>query len=341
MNTHNSDALSPVVVDADVVMSDGQKSSPKPWLLWTGVLGAGLALLSLLASLLLGQRMNEVQQQYAGMAETVTGLQEQREQVETLQQHIQQLLQAQRTLEAQQQATDQQQQTHTQQLAVLVRHKASSWQLTDIAAVRLMLAELKSVTLTSSDARVWLAFLIDWQSWLLQSGVADDHALVQALRAEQAAIRVDWPSWQTEAQHWQQLSSVLAGAIPKHASVSQSPLVTEGSDDSWWHMLGNIIRITPATLDDQAMSQQVRERNLWPVQTALAMETLRAGMVLAQADVVQASANTLAQLLAQHAPDVWQQWQPHVSAWQTWQPIPKPQWQHIQRYMESQQGSAS
>lgn len=340
MNTLNADKSSPIVVDVDVV-EVSKAIKPKPWLLWTGVLGAVLALLGLLASVLLGQRMNDLQQRYDDMTESVTSLQTQRTQVETLQQQTQQLLQAQATLQAQQQTVEQQQQHHTQQLITLTRQQASSWQLTDIAAVRLMLAELKSVTLTSSDARMWLLFLTDWQQWLLQAGIADDHALVQALRSEQAAIRVDWPSWRTEAQHLQQLSSQLMATVPQAPTASTATQKSDDIESSWWQMLRRIVRISPATLDDQAMSQQVRERSLWPVQTSLAMETLRAGMVLAQSDVVQASASTLAQLLAQHAPELWQQWQAHIVTWQQWQPTPKPQWLHLQRYLESQPGSAS
>lgn len=314
--------------------------SPGRWQLWTGVLGAVLAVGALLALVLLGQRLQQLQAEVSGVSQGMALASAQQQTLDELSAQLsglnarldavsvdqrQQVTQGQARLDAVQ-----------TQLDSLARQKAPGWQLTDAPAVALMLGELQGLSALGSEPARLKAFVQQWQAVLAQAGVASDHALLQALASDLAALRLDAPVWGNSADAWSALHAQVL-AVQTEAPVSQP--AGEPAEGVWWEKWLKLVRITPASGEDASLSQQLRQRSLWPVQAALALEGVRAGLVLSQPAVVQDSAVRLQQLLAQQAPALASQWADTLDAWTRWQRPPVPEWGHLQRYLKAQQES--
>lgn len=314
--------------------------SPVRWQLWTGVLGAVLAVGALLALVLLGQRLQQLQAEVSGVTQSMLLASAQQQTLDALSVQMSGLSARLDAISADQRQQVAQGQARLEsvqaQLDALARQKASGWQLTDAPAVALMLGELQGLSVLGSEPVRLKMFVQQWQAVLTQAGVASDHALMQALASDLAALRLEAPVWGNSADDWSRLHAQVL-AVQTEAPVSQP--AGEPTEGVWWEKWLKLVRITPASGEDASLSQQLRQRSLWPVQAALALEGVRAGLVLSQPAVVQDSAARLQQLLTQQAPMLAREWADTLDAWKRWQPPPVPEWGHIQRYLKAQQES--
>lgn len=325
-------------VDAVVVQAAATSFTPKavdthkPWLLWTGVVGAIFSLIALLSLVLLGQRLLAVE----------SAQQAQLEQQFQQRQAVQVMTQA---LEATQQAQSQRLQAVTEGVDALnaqwlewQQAKPNRWQQTDALVVRVLLAQLRGVAMINADPRQLAAFVQAWQAQLQQGGVAEDHALTRALSQELSALAMDVPSWRSEQAHWQALQQQLAVTQDGFQSMPASRVAL--SDDSvelsWWQRLTALIHITPVQQDKDQAAQAVRARALWTTQADMAMLMLRYGLLTNQPLLVQEHSQQLQRLLQQQAPALLLQWQSQLLVWQQWEGLPIPKWHYLETYLAAQ-----
>lgn len=307
--------------------------SPK-WLVWTGVLGAFLALLALTVVMVLGQRLLQLE------ASQVQATQQTQQQLDS--QHTQWQSEQQKLLEQQQTLSlglrGELAEVLTQVDARLKeRQQHQSWQVTDVNIVKLMAAQLQGLSLLSVEPKAMLNFLDSWQSLLAQQGVEVGHPLRQALMQEaQALSRL---SVEREALLDQQTWRVWQGLVDYYAPASADGLIkptTEVSDTqatSWWQGLMKFIRITPAEQVDTSRLTQLRDATLWQTQASMALAQLRWGLQTNQPRVVQVESQQLAQLLAVMAVSVPEAMSAQLTTWQTWSGWSQPEWTHLGAYL--------
>jgi hypothetical protein len=301
----------------------------KPWLLWTGVIGALFALLAMAAILVLSQKL-EAQAQTLAQLEVVA--KQPQEMVIKLRQEILDELAQQRLT---QQNLAQQQKELVVSIERLARQKEAGWQLTDASVVKFMLVELKATSLLNPDSARLSHFLRQWQSELSQSGISRDHALMQALDSESNALRTDVPNWQSESDAWHALQTDLA-TIKQEVGSKQAQEVTSDTSGDLWQKLSALVRIRPAGMSENELSQTVSQRIIWPVQAALALEVVQVGLLSNQPLLVNQVSTQLLTLLSQQAPDLLPKWQSRLLLWQTWQGMVQPEWHYLQNYIQQQ-----
>ncbi len=307
--------------------------SPK-WLLWTGVLGAFLALLSLLVVMLLGQRLLSLEATQAqALSDNQQWLEAQQTQWRT-QQHS--LLEQQQAL-----ATDLRQELADSLAQVDTRLKAREqqqpWQFTDANMVKLMAAQLEGLSLLSVEPAALLDFVAHWQSLLAQQGVEESHPLRLALSQEvQALTRLSTERTATiNEQTWR----VWQGLIDYYAPASAYGLITpttevnEGESASWWSGLLKFIRITPAPEVDVSRLTQLRDASLWQTQASMALAQLRWGVQTNQPRLVQGESQQLAQLLGVMAVSLPDTMSAQLTGWQTWSGWEQPAWRYLRDYL--------
>lgn len=321
----------PLILDVtpSVNASEVTGKTVKPWLLWTGVVGALFALLAMAAILVLSQKL-EAQAQTLAQLEGVA--KQPQEMVITLRQEILAELAQQRLS---QQKLVQQQNELVAKIEELARQKEAGWQLTDAPAVRFMLVELQATSLLNPDPARLSHFLRQWQSELSQSGISGDHALMQALDSEKNALRNDIPNWQSEADAWQLLKIDLATIKQESVSkqVQDTPADTSGD---LWQKLSALVRIRPAGMSENELSQTISQRVIWPVQAALALEVVQVGLLTHQPLLVNQASTQLLTLLSQQAPELLSKWQSRLLLWQAWQGMARPEWHYLQNYIQQQ-----
>jgi hypothetical protein len=307
--------------------------SPK-WLVWTGVLGAFLALLSLLVVMLLGQRLLSLEATQAqALSDNQQWLESQQTQWRTQQQS---LLEQQQVL-----AADLRQELVDSLARVDARLKAREqqqpWQFTDANIVKLMAGQLEGLSLLSVEPAALLEFIEHWQALLAQQGVEANHPLRLALSQEaQALTRL---STERAASVNEQTWRVWQGLIDYYAPASADGLikptseVNEGEAVSWWSGLLKFIRITPAQEIDVSRLTQLRDATLWQTQTSMALSQLRLGVQTNQPRLVQGESQQLAQLLSVMAVTLPDSMSAQLSGWQTWSGWVKPEWRHLRDYL--------
>jgi hypothetical protein len=298
-------------ITLDLTPSVSESNTPtKPWLLWTGVVGAIFALFAMAAVLALSQKLEVQANLLAKLAEAASQPQAL---VSTLRQEFTDNLTQQQTTQAQ---LLQQQNDLITQFDTLAQQKATGWQLTDPVAIRFMLAQLQA-----------------------SSQLNPDHALLQAIISERDALRSDLPNWQSEAATWQQLKQALAIARP---AITMSQTITPESgtstendtSDAWWQRLTSLVRIRPAGVSDAELAQTLSQRGIWPVQTALALSVIQVGFLTNQPQLVNQSSEQLSILLSQQTPELLNKWQPRLQLWQSWQGVPQPAWHYLHNYLK-------
>ncbi|MCH9743022.1 MAG: hypothetical protein K0U21_07415 [Proteobacteria bacterium] len=307
-----------------------QSVKASPWLLWTGVLGAFFALVALFALWFFGQRLlvlEAAQQQLADQAQQVTQLQATLDVVRQQQQAIADGLTSRVDLLA-------------EALVTLEKKKAIGMQITAPVMVRFMLSQLRTVAWVHPEPIQLAQFLAAWQQQLRSQGVADDHALMQALAQESAALRTDIPTWSSESEAWLQLKQQLDQVESAPSSLMVTPEQDDMTGRPWWQRLQAFIKITPTTENDTEIAAQVRSRSVWVVQTQLALAQIRFGLLTNQSVIVNQSGQVLQQLLAQQTPSLAAQWQSRLAVWQSWQGLPMPDWHYLENYLSAQEKAA-
>jgi hypothetical protein len=321
-------------ITLDLTPSVSESNTPtKPWLLWTGVVGAIFALFAMAAVLALSQKLEVQANLLAKLAEAASQPQAL---VSTLRQEFTDNLTQQQTTQAQ---LLQQQNDLITQFDTLAQQKATGWQLTDPVAIRFMLAQLQASSQLNPDPIRLAGFLTHWQATLLEAKVKPDHALLQAIISERDALRSDLPNWQSEAATWQQLKQALAIARP---AITMSQTITPESgtstendtSDAWWQRLTSLVRIRPAGVSDAELAQTLSQRGIWPVQTALALSVIQVGFLTNQPQLVNQSSEQLSILLSQQTPELLNKWQPRLQLWQSWQGVPQPAWHYLHNYLK-------
>lgn len=194
-----------------------------------------------------------------------------------------------------------------------------------------------SVQLNPDPVRLG-AFLQHWQTELIASGIAPNHALVQALKQEQNALSYSTPTWQSEAQAWSALSAQLNQPSLAPFIARPKELASEGA---WWQKLSNLVHIRPIDMHESEFSQTVVQRATWPVQSILAMEVIQVGLLTNQPLLVQQATQQLQALLSVQAPNLFQDWQSRLQLWQAWQGITQPEWHYVQNYLNALRDHAS
>lgn len=318
-----------------VSQSEGLPSPRSPkWLLWTGVLGAFLVLLSLLAVMLLGQRLLSLEAtQTQALSDNQQWLDAQQIQWRTQQQS---LLEQQQAL-----AADLRQELVDSLVRVDARLKAREhqqpWQFTDANIVKLMAGQLEGLSLLSVEPAALLDFVSHWQTLLAQQGVEVNHPLRLALSQEaQALTRL---STERAASVNEQTWRVWQGLIDYYAPASANGLikptseVNEGEAVSWWSGLLKFIRITPAQEVDASRLTQLRDATLWQTQASMALAQLRWGVQTNQPRLVQGESQQLAQLLSVMAVSLPESMSAQLSAWQAWSGWPTYEWSHLRDYL--------
>lgn len=307
--------------------------SPK-WLVWTGVLGAILALLSLLAVMLLGQRLLFLE---ASQAEAINDQQQSiNRQQNQWQEQQQSLIEKQQVLAAdlRQELADSLAQVDARLKA---REQQQPWHFTDANIVKLMAAQLEGLSLLSFEPAALLDFVAHWQALLAQQGVDASHPLRLALTQEaQALTRL---STERAASVNDQTWRVWQGLIDYYAPASADGLiqptsqVNEGEAVSWWSGLLKFIRITPAQEVDVSRLTQLRDASLWQTQASMALAQLRWGVQTNQPRLVQGESQQLAQLLGVMAVSLPDNLSAQLSAWQSWSGWTQPEWRHLRDYL--------
>jgi len=309
--------------------------SPSPsssqWLLWTGVLGAFLALLSLLVIMLLGQRLLTLEEtQSHALVESKQRWQDQQLLWEKQQQ---QLRQDQQTLAI---ALRQEVADDLIQLEARIKASQQYWSLADVKLVQLMTAQLQGLTLLSVEPEKLLAFLTEWQGLLAQQEIDVTHPLRLALTQEAQQImqlsttrnRMDDKAWRV----WQ-------GLIDYHAPNLAEGLITPTSEVAlaeeapWWNLLLKFVRITPAEQIDGSRLTQLRDASLWQTQASMALTQLRWGLQTDQPQLVQTESQHLADLLAVMNVVLPESMSAQMVQWQRWAGWDKPDWQHLRDYI--------
>lgn len=307
--------------------------SPK-WLLWTGVLGAFLALLSLLAVMLLGQRLLSLEAtQTQALSDNQQWLDAQQIQWRTQQQS---LLEQQQAL-----AADLRQELVDSLVRVDARLKAREqqqpWQFTDANVVKLMAGQLEGLSLLSVEPAALLDFVSHWQTLLAQQGVEENHPLRLALSQEaqvlthlssERAASVNEQTWRV----WQGLIDYYAPASAD-GLIKPTSEVNEGEVVSWWSGLLKFIRITPAQEVDASRLTQLRDATLWQTQASMALAQLRWGVQTNQPRLVQGESQQLAQLLSVMAVSLPDSMSAQLAGWQIWSGCDKPEWRHLRDYL--------
>ncbi|HQR81296.1 MAG: hypothetical protein B7Z05_05745 [Thiotrichales bacterium 32-46-8] len=307
--------------------------SPK-WLLWTGVLGAFLALLSLLVVMLLGQRLLSLEASQAqALSDNQQWVESQQTQWQTQQQS---LLEQQQALAAvlRQELADNLAQVDARLKA---REQQQPWQFTDTNIVKLMTAQLEGLSLLSVEPAALLDFIAHWQTLLAQQGVEENHPLRRALSQEAQVLT--GLSNERVASVNQQTWRVWQGLIDYYAPASADGLikptseVNEGETVSWWSGLLKFIRITPAQEVDASRLTQLRDASLWQTQASMALAQLRWGVQTNQPRLVQEESQQLVQLLAVMAVSLPDSMSAQLTGWQTWSGWGKPEWRHLRDYL--------
>jgi hypothetical protein len=308
--------------------------SPK-WLVWTGVLGAFLALLSLTVVMLLGQRLLQLESTQAqSMLDNQQLLNSQQIQWQAQQQ--QQFEQQQNlSSELRQALTDALKQVDERLKAQQQQHQP--WQFTDVKIVQLMAAQLQGLSLLSVAPQNVLTFLESWQSLLAQQGIEASHPLRQALTQEAQVLNRLSTERTTlmDEQTWR----VWQGLIDYHAPTSANGLikptteVTDSETKSWWSSLLKFIRITPAQAVDTSRLTQWRDATLWQTQASMALTQLRWGVQSNQPHLVQIESQQLAQLLAVMAVSLPEIMSAQLLAWQSWSGWSQHEWTHLREYL--------
>jgi len=307
--------------------------SPK-WLVWTGVLGAFLALLSLLVVMLLGQRLLSLEATQAqALSDNQKWLDAQQTQWRTQQQSL---------LEQQQALAADLRQEFVDSLArvdarLKAREQQQPWQFTDANIVKLMAGQLEGLSLLSVEPAALLEFIEQWQALLSQQGVEANHPLRLALSQEaQAMTRL---STERAASVNEQTWRVWQGLIDYYAPASADGLikptseVNEGEAVSWWSGLLKFIRITPAQEIDASRLTQLRDATLWQTQASMALAQLRWGVQTNQPRLVQGESQQLVQLLGVMAVSLPDSMSAQLTSWQTWSGWVKPEWRHLRDYL--------
>ncbi len=329
----------PMTLEASATASESNTTA-KPWLLWTGVVGALFALLAMGAVLVLSQKL-EVQ------AQTLAKLEEAAMQPQALVLALrEELMDGIKQQQAMQKSLLQQQTELSEKLEELARKKEAGWQLTDAPAIRFMLAQLQASALLNPDPIRLAQFLQHWQSSLSDAGIAQDHALMQALTSERNALRKDIPTWSSEATSWQTLRSELAAtrlALAMNQDLApETSGVAEGAiSNDWWQRLTSLVRIRPAGVSDAELAQTLSQRGIWPVQTALAMEVIQVGLLTNQPQLVNQASERLVTLLSQQAPELLTTWQSRLQLWKTWSGLAQPEWHYLNNHLKQQAEQSS
>lgn len=313
----------PLVIES-LAPAPQASSTTRPWLLWTGVLGAIFAMVALFALVLLSQRLVALESAQAQSLQDRQQLQRLTEQVGVLQQQ-----QASAVTKLSQEMA-----TLSTEVDQLTQRAVGSWQLTDPVVIRFMLSQLQASALVNPNAQSLRPFLEQWQAALRMSGVDDGHALMQALQQEIRALRTDVPVWHTEAELWQQLSEAVDRASV--ATLTPTVATTVTTDYGWWQSLTRFIRITPNDDNATALSEQLHTRSLWRVKSALALEIIRLGFISNQPALVHSASHELQSLLAQQAVPLADDWSSRLAVWESWSGIPLPQWHYLTTYLASQ-----
>jgi hypothetical protein len=285
------------------------------------------------AILLLSQRVDSLSQNLADLQRTAA---EPQALVSQLQLQVSDGIAQQQVI---QDKLTQTQETLNAKLELLERKKEAGWQLTDLPAIRYMLTQLQASAQLNPDPARLADFLQHWQQSLSDSGVSNDHALMQALSSERTALRSDVPNWQSEAPAWQSLASQLASV---HLETGMTaPLAASETPSDWWQKLSGLVRIRPAGVSDAELAQTLTLRGIWPVQTALALEVIQVGLLTNQPALVNQASTRLSALLIQQTPDLYQAWQSRLQLWQAWQGMPQPQWHYLQNHIQHLTENAS
>lgn len=322
----------PLILEANATVSESNTPT-KPWLLWTGVVGAIFALFAMAAVLALSQKLEAQANLLAQLTEVSSQPQAL---VSLLRQEFTDSLAQQQTIQAQ---LLQQQNDLITKVDTLTQQKATGWQLTDPVAIRFMLAQLQASAQLNPDPVRITEFLTHWHTSLLDAQVKPDHALLQAIISERNALRTDLPNWQSEALTWLKLKQELA-TTPLTLAMNQTarpeaPTSTENStSDDWWLRLTSLVRIRPAGVSDAELAQTLSQRGIWPVQTALAMSVIQVGFLTNQPQLVNQSSEQLKTLLSQQTPELLSKWQSRLQLWQNWQGIPQPEWHYLHNYLK-------
>lgn len=306
--------------------------SPK-WLLWTGVLGAFFALLSLLAIMVLGQRLLSLE------AMQVQALNDNQQWLDG--QHLQWQAQQHSLFEQQQALVVSMRQELADRLASvesrLKERQQQPWQFTDANIVKLMTAQLQGLSLLSVEPPALLAFIENWQALLTQQGVEPSHPLRLALTQEmqdvtrlsaERAKGVDEQMWRV----WQGLIDYYAPASAD-GLIKPTAVVSEGETASWWSGLLKFIRITPAEQVDTSRLTQLRDASLWQTQASMALAQLRWGVQTNQPRLVQVESHQLAQLLQVMAVSLPESMSAQLTAWQAWSGWAQPEWRYLRDYL--------
>lgn len=347
-NTPNATAMEAVIEAPKPNQTNATEGLPSAksskWLLWTGVLGAFLALLSLLVVMLLGQRLLSLE---ASQAQVIND--------------NQQWLNAQQTQwRTQQQSLFEQQQTLAavlrQELAdslaqVDARLKAHEqqqpWQFTDTNIVKLMTAQLEGLSLLSVEPATLLGFVEHWQTLLAQQGVEENHPLRRALSQEAQVLTglsnerlasINEQTWRI----WQGLIDYYAPApASAYGLIKPTSELNEGEATSWWSGLLKFIRITPAQEVNANRLIQLRDASLWQMQANMALAQLRWGVQTNQPRLVQAESQQLAQLLGVMAVSLPEDMSAQLTGWQMWSGWVKPEWRHLRDYLAQPTAAAT
>lgn len=323
----------PMTLEASATVSESNTTA-KPWLLWTGVVGALFALLAMGAVLALSQKL-EVQ------AQSLAKLEEAAMQPQVLVLALrEELMDGIKQQQAMQKSLLQQQSELSEKLEELARKKAAGWQLTDAPAIRFMLAQLQASAQLNPDPIRLAQFLQHWQSSLSDAGIAQDHALMQALTSERNALRNDIPTWSSETESWRALRADLTNTRLESGMAQASRDVIDMPND-WWQRLTSLVRIRPAGVSDAELAQTLSQRGIWPVQTALAMEVIQVGLLTNQPQLVNQASERLVTLLSQQAPELLTTWQSRLQLWKTWSGLAQPEWHYLNNHLKQQAEQSS
>lgn len=301
-------------------------TSVKPWLVWTGVVGAVFAVLALFALVLLGQRVLQMDEQIGKLSTEQQSIHMQSDQLLQANQSIERQLSDQ--LSAWQQA-QQDQALLVQQLKQLQAHQQAGWRLTDVMAIRFTLAQLETLSQVNPQPTQLKAFLQQWQQRLLAAGMKADDALNTAIEQEISALRIDIPTWQSQQADWQSLSlHVTDAAVPVQSPDASTPSENE-APAGVWEKLARLVKIRPAGMSETALADELQHKTLWPLQTRVALELIRVGLMTNQAVLVQQSAEQLEQLITHQGVSLSDTEKASLTLWRGWQGFTAPSWSYL------------
>lgn len=257
----------------------------------------------------------------------------------------QQIAQLQQSMQTEQQAVLQQQQQLVSEMTqkqarlqadvaqLVAQQPQVNWLLTNQDAVQSMFVQLQQLAVVPNSKATLSRFLQQWQTGLSQQQVDPAHPLRVAIAQELTALAqlpnddalntTDWHAWQQWLAHIE--------IVPSHVQPAEA--AAEGAVSDWLNLLNRFVRLTEVDVEAQNTMIQLRDNNVWQLQTQLELSNIRWGMASNQAGLVQQASQALRSLIEQAGVVLPADKLNELTAWSAWHEWQTPTWPVLSGYV--------